>query len=181
MIRTQKGFTLVELLVAATIVGILAVFATVQYRNTAAETRWQQAKSKLGMLANAVQRAQLDYPNVQFSNAVLTDQIAGVTCSYPTEAMTPGWLISCNYLENQNWSGAYFSYFVCKDASESTRSCPQKTDNYWALACVVVKNEGNNNRAPVPSKYYGYRYCVGYDSNGQLVGQEITNNAASNS
>ena len=66
----DKGFTLVELLVAATIIGILAVFATNSYRNGVAETRWAQAKANLDQLAAAVQRVKLDYPAVKFSNTV---------------------------------------------------------------------------------------------------------------
>lgn len=153
--HTKKGFTLVELMVAATIIGILAVFATTQYRNSAAETRWQHAKAKADQLAFAVKRAQLDYPGLAFT----ADNMVGsseTTCSYVTGMTTPvapSTLISCGYLENSGWSeGEYFTFQICG----ADVSCEA---GYEAL--VTVKNT-----ARLPEAYKGYRYMASASKTG---------------
>lgn len=141
MNRSKRGFTLLELLIAATIIGILAVLSTVAFRSSAGETRVAGAKSKLEMLAMAVQRYKMD-PKA---------------CSIITSnsSLTVSNLVSCGYLENLNFSGdSYFSFYICASGS----GCP----NASYLACMTGYN------SKLPSRYLsGYSYCL--DEAGRAV------------
>lgn len=146
--RNVNGFTLVELLVAATIVGILAVFATTQYRNSVAETRWTQAKAHAEQLFVAAQRALVDYPFLSFSGEPMSggdghcDMTPGVT------SVSSGDLIPCGYLENSGWADSpYFEYYVC----QGTGKCKTSYD----LVCVNTRSG-----AKLPDKYKSYQYCL---------------------
>ena len=147
--RCTGGFTLVELLVAATIIGILTMFATVSYRNSAAETRWAQAKANLEQLAAAVQRARVDYPAIKFSAAKMSNTSSS-SCPWDpgtSDDTAPGNLIACGYLEGNRWNSEYFEYYVCDNKTSS----PCKSG---AVACV-----GFLGSAKVPSKFKKYTYC----------------------
>ena len=153
----DKGFTLVELLVAATIIGILAVFATNSYRNGVAETRWAQAKANLEQLAAAVQRVKLDYPAVKFSNTEMSNTTSDTCSFYPgvRGTFSPAVLIPCGYLEGSDWNSEYFQYYVCDNRTSS----PCKSG---AIACV-----GFSSNAKVPSRYKNYTYCYYGGSGGE--------------
>ena len=149
----RKGFTLVELLVAATIISILLVFATVKYRSSAAETRWNHAKVYAGQLANAMQRAKLDYTKLQFSGDMANQTSLSTTdCPYTPwiENADVRTLIPCGYLENGPWQDGYFTYYACEQGGDA---CPAN-----ALACVSVKAT-----ARLPDDYKKYKYCVWTD------------------
>lgn len=141
--RNKKGFTLVELLVAATIIGVLAVFATVQLRKSAAETRWTQAKAKADALAFAAYRAKVDHPSLSFTNVPVQKSANLNDCTYGrgTGQVDPNTLISCGYLENSGWTDDYFAYYVCND------NC----DGY--IAWVEVQSS-----ARLPGEYKSYKY-----------------------
>ena len=146
----KKGFTLVELLVAATIVGALLVFATVQYRNSAAEARWNHAKVYTKYLANAILQARMDYANIDFDGA-MSNSAPSTACTYnqSTTLVLPGTLIACGYLENSEWQDDYFVYYACK------KNNPNSNCQSGALACVKVASG-----AKMPSSYQNYQYCV---------------------
>ena len=154
---SKKGFTLIELLVAATIISILLVFATVQYRNSAAETRWSQAKARLKVLANAVQQANADYPNIPLAGKMANSYGGSCSLTRLTTGVTPAphELIDCGYLENGPWDDGYFEYYACQYASGSSISVCKSN----ALACVKVASG-----AKLPSAYAGHMYCVWDDS-----------------
>lgn len=158
----KKGFTLVELLVAATIIGMLAVFATSQYRESVAETRWAHAKALTSQLAMAVQQAQLDYPGLSFYATAMANTTERDCPYYPgvSGSVSGQSLIMCNYLENADWSGGkqYFAYYICPNGNASyNANC--RTGDY--LACAVVLST-----ARMPSKYQDYAYCVGETTGG---------------
>ena len=154
--KNKKGFTLVELLVAATIIGVLAVFATSSYRSSVAETRWAQAKANLDQLANAVQRFKMDYPNVRFTKDAM---VTLVSCSklFPssTASIQPGCLIPYGYLDGSDWAGGNYLYYICDQTTSAP--CDKQFDSGTIerpLACVKVSSG-----AKLPSKYKSYVYC----------------------
>ena len=146
----EKGFTLMELLVAATIISILLVFATVNYRNSAAETRWEQAKARLSQVTNAIQRAELDYDGVTFIGKLdnLTSSSHDYTCALSNQEVSTNELILCGYLENTVWDDNYFEYYGCSSNNDNV-NC--KTG---MKACVKVAPG-----AKVPAGYLSYMYC----------------------
>ena len=156
----RKGFTLVELLIAATIIGILAVFATAQYRNSAAETRWAAAKARADQLAYAVYQVAIEYPNLKFSKVAMAPGSTGSNCAYPSNpsgTYDPASLVTCGYLDNSGWSDKeYFLYYVCK----GNDNCGSED----ALVVVTV-----NEWAKLPASYKSYRYYAKVKADGKEV------------
>lgn len=163
--KKNAGFTLLELLIAATILGIMAMFAAVSYRNSMAETRLAAARGRLDVLAAAVQRYQLDYGEIaggQLKNSAvehpLCSSSAGVTA-----------LFGCGFLENGGWSDAYVRYYVCntanagkcfvKEDATDPVTVPATVTN--PLACVQTIST-----AKWPERYKNYTYCTSATTSG---------------
>ncbi len=159
----RKGFTLVELLVAATIIGILMVFATNSYRNGVAETRWAQAKGNVDQLAAAVLRARIEYPtSAVFSSASIANtSTTGCVLNSGGVQNSTGWppssLIACGFLENGDWNSDYFQYYVCD--KKTTNPCVNYSSEK-PVACVGVRSD-----AKLPARYKSYKYCY-YEAQG---------------
>lgn len=161
--HNKKGFTLLEILVAGTIVGIMAVFATISYKNSVADARMEAAKSRVEVLAGAVQRFRIEYPNPEFdsSNAKMSDVIS-TTCA---ENELPLGLISCGFLGNGGWSDGYVEFFVCNEKKEgSCASSPIEKP----LACMT----GRDVEKQVARYKNGYIYCVSATEKGETLGAE---------
>ena len=164
IIKRSKGFTLVEILVAATIIGIMAIFATNSYRASVAETRWAQAKANVDRLGVAVQRFNLDYPSVHFAPTAM-DNVESCSPIYRSSVVSilAACLIPYGYLDAADWDSEYFSYYVCDQMTSAP--CNKRLNAIKPLACVSVKSE-----AKLPSKYLSYVYCY-FSRNG---GKEFT-------
>lgn len=146
--KNNKGFTLLELLVAATIIGILAVFATTAYKNSAADARVEAAKTRTAALANAVTRMRIEYP--AFKN--VSGRLSNVPTSAACSSDQASGLVACGFLENQGWSDdKYMSYYVCDIAKNGCSSSSLSNP----LACMVSTND-----AKLPERYHNYMYCV---------------------
>ena len=150
----KKGFTLAELLVAATIISGLAVFATVQYRNSIAETQWANAKIKVEQVAAAVKQLQMDYSNITFLGVRLSDRVTNLSCGLRSGKtnQNPSELIACGYLENSGWGNGVFSYFICPNGT----GC---SSDY--VACVSTTSA-----AKFPTRYKIKNYCINKDGIG---------------
>ncbi len=154
--QNQKGFTLVELLVAATIIGSLVVFATISYRKAAAETRWTAAKAKLEQVAGAVQRWQADYPAYTLAEGIIANSSADCQAKIGqyvyTGRLNPSNLIACGFLEKGDWNAqsSYYYYAVCRNGDDSVTFC--QTDS---LACVAPRESAN-----LPADYKSKVYCI---------------------
>ncbi len=77
--RSSPGFTLIEMLVALAIVGILAAIAIASYEASASRTRRQAATACLGQIATALEReraATLAYPAGALPAASCTTELA---------------------------------------------------------------------------------------------------------
>ncbi len=158
--KNRKGFTLVELLVAATIIGALAVFATVSYRNSSAEARWTAAKARADRLAGAVQQFRMDFHGVRLYNHVMSDvaNMHGATCPISRNSIynrhneyDPQVLILCGYIENGGWTNNDWEYMVDGQPRGAMKDNPCS----GKLACVQAKET-----AKVPSQYKQIWYYV---------------------
>lgn len=128
----QAGFTLLELLVAASIVAILLLFATTAYRNSVAETRAANARAKTRAIAGAYQRFKVEHPGIKLNGELAQlDTSSGspnTGCRISSGASPePVILIQCGYLENQRWYDGYFSYTV-GSADDKTLACAKAAD-----------------------------------------------------
>lgn len=154
----KKGFTLTELLIAATISSILMILAVVEYRKSAAEAYWTQAKAMTDQLADAVQRFELANEQVEFKCDVAMKNESSECPSYFARSgalYEPQVLIACNYVEKGMWDESYFDYYICKNSASGGCSsvCEGAATN--ALACVVPKCESK-----LSNNYKNRRYCV---------------------
>ena len=151
----KKGFTLLELLIAATIIGTLAVYATISYRNSIFETRLAEAKARTETVANARQRFELDYPGARLNGAVLNTK-KGDCPSDPSAASDAQDLVNCGYLEEGNWSSDYFYIIPCGKDTPHSATCSELMSD--ALACLQTSS---TNVKKIPAQYRGYLYCIG--------------------
>lgn len=160
--RYRKGFTLLELLIAAAIMSALAILATSSYRKSVAETRIQDAKNRLQAVAGAMHRFMLDHPNATYAGA---DELLYLTTDQDTCSKSPAFsaakLIQCGYLENRQWSDNYIVFVTCGGA-KSGSLCENSTLSF-PLACMSGRNASFGDRY-LMSK--GYRYCL--DSSGEV-------------
>ncbi len=98
----KQGFTLLELLIAAALIGVLAMFATQAFRNSASDIRIEDAKARALLLVNAARRYYLEYPNATSfamgsGNKLPPFNTPGDTCY--TDTSTPQNLVDCGFLE----------------------------------------------------------------------------------
>ncbi len=147
----KKGFTLVELLVAATIIGILALFAMTAYRNSVAETRWTQAKAQADHVAASVQAMDAARDGVLFSSSqIIVSSSLSQNCTFYSTARSssgyivvdPEQLFDCGFLEPGEVANEDFDFYV-------------RTSVGTPLVCVQAKED-----AKLPSKYSSAKYCV---------------------
>lgn len=138
--RNHSGFTLLELLVAATIIGILAVFATVSYKNSAGEARIAAAKTRAEVLAGAVQRYNFEYRNAPLSGVMASDSK----------------LVTKGFVEKGGWNDGDFVFTIC-----GSSSCSSSLLNPLVCLTPVTSADGKKLLSKLPARYQGkYKYCV---------------------
>ena len=152
--RNKKGFTLLELLIAATIIGTLAMYATISYRNSIFETRLAEAKARTETVANAFQRFDMDYPGSSMNGAILNTK-KGICPTNPSSSNNAQDLVNCGYLEEGNWNTEYFSIIPCGKNTPHGICSELMSD---ALACLQTSGTLNKK---IPTQYRGYLYCIG--------------------
>lgn len=100
----RKGFTLLELLIAAVLVGVLTMFATQTFRQSARDVRIETAKRGADTIATAIYRYSIAYPNASL-NGNLTTVI--------------NQLVDRGFLDNRSyWDSSYFSFSLSGDEVE---------------------------------------------------------------
>jgi type IV pilus assembly protein PilE len=100
----MKGFTLIELMIAVAIIGILAAIAVPSYQESVNKSRRADAKATLLGLANAMER--------QFTETNSFKKAAGTTAT-PTDTGVPLF-----YAVDSNTTGKY--YDVTINAADDT-------------------------------------------------------------
>ena len=156
----KKGFTLVELLIAAAIVASLAVLATNAYKNSMMKTRIEGGKARTRAVATAVQRFFMDYPGYRFQGGNLIGGEAVGNCNLDAASLnSQNMLINCGYLDNRKWSDGYTIIEVCGNYSaglckNAAAAATKPSERY--LACMT----GTGSKM---DRYLGeakYLFCV---------------------
>jgi len=139
----EAGFTLVELLVVVTLIGVLTAIGIPQYLSTMESSRADDAVATVKMIATAERMYNLDkktWPDGTVSN--------GATCSGSSTAAD---LVGCGYLASQDWTNRPYIYKVGPTA------CGAGT-----IACASRRTSGTGSTSTSP--YSGWGYTV--DGNG---------------
>jgi len=156
--KNKKGFTLMELLIAGTIVGILSLVATVSYQHSVADTRIANAKPKVDQIVNAIQRYEYDHGGTIQSGQLADQFSSNVSCSSETKDYRV--LMGCNLLSTSGWDDSYVFYYVCGKSTGGPCAGASIT-NPWA--CMKVKG------SKWPKKYTSpksFMYCATPTENG---------------
>ena len=104
----KNGFTLLELLIAAVIIGTLAVFAMSSFRTTASNVRMQDAIARAKVVAGASKRFLREYPDptdmVDGPQGVMGQVNPPVqeACNHQTLSLQN--LVNCGYLEYRQYA-----------------------------------------------------------------------------
>jgi MSHA pilin protein MshA len=91
MLRTQKGFTIIELVMVIVILGILAAFAIPRFVNLAGNARTSTVQGLEGSIRSAASMAHSQYlaqsaTDSGITSIVVEGQTIGLTNGYPTAA-----------------------------------------------------------------------------------------------
>lgn len=163
----RAGFTLLELLIAAAIIGILALFATVSYRNSTAQTRVAQARAVTQSLAMGNYRAHIDYPSILFDENPISDVVQGTTgtssvdgtevcargfASSPSSKWPASCLVANGYVDALGFEG-YFKFTLSGDESACFEGVNSKLGKYQGYkACY---NAANDSWSEITSSWSG--------------------------
>ena len=160
--KNNNGFTLLELLIAATIIGALAVLATVSYRASESDAHAAAARAKVDVLAAGVQQFLLEREHAAAPVGEMSNLNGIGNCSPATTGTNPATvLIQCDFVDNGGWDNPYFHFYVCGGTSDLCSGHSTGVTN--PRACMRGKGHSR-----MTGQYQtNYWYCVSDTTSGE--------------
>jgi len=130
-LRDRRGYTLMELVIATLIIGLLASFAVPQYLRSVESGKFDDAVAVINQIGTTNRMFALDHGGV-YVDGQLTGAscgCTGATCSGYAVPAPPGpfatacALVCCNYLADQNWGAKPYNFYVCDPVSGGGGPC----------------------------------------------------------
>ncbi|HBL17882.1 MAG: hypothetical protein A2X36_16115 [Elusimicrobia bacterium GWA2_69_24] len=111
--RTERGFTLIELMVVVLIVGILAALSIPQYSKTVETAKADDAAATVKSLASAGRMFKLDHGNYVTDGVI--DDTCNTKCCFGDTSCTQTefdvcQLVACNYLGSAKYSTQAYAF-----------------------------------------------------------------------
>ncbi|MBI3553305.1 MAG: type II secretion system protein [Elusimicrobia bacterium] len=171
--RAQAGFTLMELMVVVTIIGILAAFAIPQYLRSVETSKADDAAALMNMVATTNRMFALDHGGVYNSGYLTTACTGAIPNPCDTTPGSPCNLVYCKYLAPQDFDKK--TYIFAADTPAGSTFCNSAwpggmgVQGTTLLACTARKNATNCTTAGVSctigvgslSPYTTWGYGVG--------------------
>ncbi len=162
--KNRNGFTLLELLIAAMLVAVLAMFATMAFKQTASDVRVQDAKTRADYIATAVQRFLLDNPGANWYGGKITNPTGTANagnCNLSVVVWPNGTLqnlVDCGYLEYRKYIDDNFEFTMGFQHEGNSRICM-----YGISGKLSSKYRGTFAGG-------GYRYCTDGENKTETFG-----------
>jgi type IV pilus assembly protein PilE len=166
-IQDRRGYTLMELVIAILIIGILASFAVPQYLKTIESGKYDDAVGLVNQIGMTNRMFALDH-NGFFATGQFTTSNCGCTAGPPSTCQTilatyggtaansytptmdvanPCVLVCCNYLGDQNWPTKAYNFYACSETGAAPGPCSGNT-NPVAGASRTTTGTGSTNINP---------------------------------
>ncbi len=169
MLKSERGFTLLELLVSVLIMGILAAVALSQYRKALLNTYLQDLKPLVAALAQAQERYYLEYGvyalrftdlDIALSGGYQTVYGTAYSMYYfkdknvgkPNHCTIQPTHVECVDVSSGSWM-IYRQYYAHAKGYENKRACVVASANLNALANQICKKDTKN---PSSSTYLNW-------------------------
>ena len=158
--RSRAGFTLMELMVVITIIGILAGFAIPQYLKTIESSRADDAAALMNMVATTNRMYALDHGGSYTAGQLTTACGAGACVG---DASSPCELVRCKYLTPQDFDSKCWGAYADNPSVGVVACNGIGAAGAGTVACTSRKTaafSGNSTCISAVAPYNGWQYSV---------------------
>lgn len=129
----RKGFTLIELVVATLVLGILVAMAVPRYQKTVEVSKATNSMTLTVMLGSAHRQYMLDNPGSPLSGRI-DNACNNVSCEAAKGACR---LVACGYAARQDWEQLAYDFFACDNGIGGDCCLPGAAACSWRKAGVA--------------------------------------------
>jgi len=156
----KNGFTLLELLIVATLLSILAAFAIGSYRTSVREARLTDLKNQARAAAYAIEQYKEEYPKTTFDREISIEQAIDATdkngkLRFPNLAS----FVNGTIIGHESWE-----IYLCNRSTAGIENakgpCSSAPRNFQPLVCLTQKAGGQDPNFDDSYVSGCYAFCI---------------------